>query len=509
MRQNLMYTLARSAVLAALLALCACDVEIDGKPGVGPGSTPTTPTTPTPPPSPPATPSSPPTTPSSASLPCTGGTTSCGTSCVNLQTDSLNCGQCGHGCPITLVCNAGVCGCPAGLTSCFGSCVDTTSSSYHCGACGKVCGGGEACIGSSCQATCSSGAVKSCTTGCGNPGQRSCGSAGTWGPCKPQGKVITLCDSTSSWYTYSGGGGSATLYSVAGCEGQAVGCIWNMSSTAGYWGIVYKAFALGLTGYTALALSYKTDCPSCPVQACVTDADYEVWCAMLPQVPASTWTKVKVKLADLVFVERTNPSTTTPGNFQLDAQVVDVRLRHYPYVVDPTIAVDEILLVDAGTTPVVQGRFDAFDGLAPWTTNASTGAGVTTSLVTGYGASGSAMRLDYTVGNASTWWYAARPVGFGWTGYGALRFVARAPGDAATVMVAVKDADGEIYQAQVKVTSAGWTSVVVPLSSLQRDPYDLLGNGSLDLSTVAEVRFKHAPGLVGTGAVEVDELSVW
>lgn len=31
--------------------------------------------------------------------PCAAGLAQCGTVCVNLQEDSLNCGQCGQGCP--------------------------------------------------------------------------------------------------------------------------------------------------------------------------------------------------------------------------------------------------------------------------------------------------------------------------------------------------------------------------------------------------------------------------
>ncbi len=44
---------------------------------------------------------------------CSGGTC-CGGGCVNLQSDSNNCGWCGHVCPNSEGCSNGVCGCPDG-----------------------------------------------------------------------------------------------------------------------------------------------------------------------------------------------------------------------------------------------------------------------------------------------------------------------------------------------------------------------------------------------------------
>jgi hypothetical protein len=65
---------------------------------------------------------------------CSTGQTCCtlifglGT-CQSLSTDSLNCGACGHQCPLSA------------LECCSGKCVNTLSDSKNCGGCGRVCDG--------------------------------------------------------------------------------------------------------------------------------------------------------------------------------------------------------------------------------------------------------------------------------------------------------------------------------------------------------------------------------
>jgi hypothetical protein len=58
---------------------------------------------------------------------CPGGQTCCGTTCVNLTTDAMNCGACGT------ACSAG-----AQPGCCAGACVDLVSNT-NCGACGRDC----------------------------------------------------------------------------------------------------------------------------------------------------------------------------------------------------------------------------------------------------------------------------------------------------------------------------------------------------------------------------------
>lgn len=95
--------------------------------------------------------------------PC--GMTLCGGACVNLQSDSTNCGRCGNACPVSQVCSAGVCGvsCGPGTTNCGGDCVDLATDTNNCGACFTTCGVGAhavpVCrgIGRGCGFTCEAG----------------------------------------------------------------------------------------------------------------------------------------------------------------------------------------------------------------------------------------------------------------------------------------------------------------------------------------------------------------
>lgn len=75
-----------------------------------------------------------------------------GATCLDLKTDTMNCGSCGNAC--TDAC-------------CNGSCIDTVSDQANCGSCGNACTGANSCCGSSCVDT---------KTDLGN-----CGSCGT--PC--------------------------------------------------------------------------------------------------------------------------------------------------------------------------------------------------------------------------------------------------------------------------------------------------------------------------------------
>jgi hypothetical protein len=93
---------------------------------------------------------------------CPEGQQTCNNTCVNVQTDSNNCGGCGHSCN-GAACVNGRCACPTGQTDCSGVCVDTQTSNSNCGSCGNVCPAGTTCTAGTCQ--CPSGQTL-CTDTC-------------------------------------------------------------------------------------------------------------------------------------------------------------------------------------------------------------------------------------------------------------------------------------------------------------------------------------------------------
>lgn len=89
------------------------------------------------------------TKPAACALDC-GGSTACGSTCVDTQTNPANCGACGNACTggnATWKCGSGNCqvtACDAGFGDCTaqsGCETDLNTSSAHCGACGKTCAG--------------------------------------------------------------------------------------------------------------------------------------------------------------------------------------------------------------------------------------------------------------------------------------------------------------------------------------------------------------------------------
>ncbi len=65
----------------------------------------------------------------------------CGSLCVDVESDSEHCGDCGESCDGGQVCLAGKCesGCGATLANCGGKCADTENDPSHCGECSKSC----------------------------------------------------------------------------------------------------------------------------------------------------------------------------------------------------------------------------------------------------------------------------------------------------------------------------------------------------------------------------------
>lgn len=122
-----------------------------------------------------------------ACVPCREGTTLCGNSCIDTQTNRAHCGACFAPCPTltsaTVVCASGACvfTCAAGTADCNGVPVDGCERSIandrnNCGACGRVCGARMGCAGMTCQ--CQSPTVL-CDGQCFDPNDpRHCGRCG-------------------------------------------------------------------------------------------------------------------------------------------------------------------------------------------------------------------------------------------------------------------------------------------------------------------------------------------
>ncbi len=96
----------------------------------------------------------------------------CGTACVDLAVDRLNCGGCGNACKVGEVCSGGVCQLQCGGTTpqfCNGGCVNAQSNAQACGTtcanCEATTGKGSVCLDGTC--TCNVGASpRTCGTAC-------------------------------------------------------------------------------------------------------------------------------------------------------------------------------------------------------------------------------------------------------------------------------------------------------------------------------------------------------
>src|SRR5207248_2440580 len=84
--------------------------------------------------------------------------TECAGKCVDLKTDSANCGACNTACSGGQVCNIGSCSvtCRTGTTNCSGGCVDEQTDPAHCGDCTHACAAGQKCSSGACVGACRS-----------------------------------------------------------------------------------------------------------------------------------------------------------------------------------------------------------------------------------------------------------------------------------------------------------------------------------------------------------------
>lgn len=98
---------------------------------------------------------------------CGKDLTACGDLCVDVASSTRNCGSCGKECDTDQVCNGGVCSstCASGKDKCSGECVDLKADKANCGTCGNACGPSDSCVDGTCQLTCT-GTAKKCGTTC-------------------------------------------------------------------------------------------------------------------------------------------------------------------------------------------------------------------------------------------------------------------------------------------------------------------------------------------------------
>ena len=96
-----------------------------------------------------------------ALLTCPPGQEACSGVCVNLASDSEQCGKCGAVCPSQQACVSGACTtqCPAGNLKCEKDggatlCVNSKTDNQNCGKCGNVCPAGQLCNAGACAGTC-------------------------------------------------------------------------------------------------------------------------------------------------------------------------------------------------------------------------------------------------------------------------------------------------------------------------------------------------------------------
>lgn len=167
-------------------------------------------------------------------VPCTD----CNGKCVDLQTDSRNCGTCGTACAAGSVCRDGKCGvsCGTGLTQCSDRCVNTQVDPMNCGGCGTTCQANETCSMGMCTSVCPMG-TQICSGGCVNvqTDSSNCGMCGM--ACTATQRCVTgTCrDVCGAGTTACPGAGGSTLCAQtqndpANCGGCGITCAAGVCS---------------------------------------------------------------------------------------------------------------------------------------------------------------------------------------------------------------------------------------------------------------------------------------
>jgi len=202
-------------------------------------------------------------------LSCQQGLTSCSGTCVNVSTDTYNCGACGTKCKAGYVCALGKCAlsCQAGLTDCSSTCVNLKTDLSNCGACGSKCKAGSFCNAGKCALYCGTG-LTNCSGTCINlkSDANNCGSCGNKcqtgtmcysGKCLVLGscKAILAANSSaaSGTYTITVGGKTFKTY----CDMTTDGGGWTLAIKGTLASGYNASFDKDLTATKGFMMSYN------------------------------------------------------------------------------------------------------------------------------------------------------------------------------------------------------------------------------------------------------------
>lgn len=211
--------------------------------------------------------------------------TDCNGKCINLKTDSKNCGSCGTDCESGQSCKNGQCSCPLGKTLCDGKCVNTNADGGNCGKCGNICSGGKACLLGNCSCTagkkfcaesnscvglldpCCGGSLSNCSNKCVNlqNDNKNCGSCNK--NCTTEGKVCNngscVCSLGNEWCSASSKCSSKNklMGSACKCDFECASNVCNGNNCC----------AAGWKACNGRCINPKTDaanCGGCGVATC-------------------------------------------------------------------------------------------------------------------------------------------------------------------------------------------------------------------------------------------------
>ena len=151
-----------------------------------------------------------------------GGSGSCGTntqmecngSCIDIASDSQNCGTCGYVCDTGTICQGSTCVCASGFVSCSGQCVP--SNTDHCGTSCAACPSGNVCNDGQCSSSCAAGSTM-CMDG-------ACSSNTDSGHC---GSSCTVC---SGGATCNNGACTCAVSGQQNCDGTCIDTSSNINN---------------------------------------------------------------------------------------------------------------------------------------------------------------------------------------------------------------------------------------------------------------------------------------